>query len=200
MLTCTLRAQHMHVGYASIFCWEHIFCLIRSSNDRKMYLPPPYAPPCIFSFFQYILVQRPLCTPPALEIQRKGKTRPLSPQLSCSLHVCTIALLPSAHASPCNAGPHRPRTALGTSFRPSPAQHAATRAAQPMHATMPSMHHAIHAPCNPCMTFNQIQHISTAHIAILWSNHGRFRHGYQFGAEFPNVSDWPRDSSPPLAA
>ena len=37
MLTCTLRAQHMHVGYASIFCWEHIFCLIRSSNDRKMY-------------------------------------------------------------------------------------------------------------------------------------------------------------------
>ena len=31
-----LHAQHMHVGYASIFCWEHIFCLIRSSNDRKM--------------------------------------------------------------------------------------------------------------------------------------------------------------------
>ena len=29
-------------------------------------LPTPYAPPCIFSFFQYILVQRPLCTPPAL--------------------------------------------------------------------------------------------------------------------------------------
>ena len=188
MLTCTLRAQHMHVGYASIFCWEHIFCLIRSSNDRKMYLPTPYAPPCIFSFFQYILVQRPLCTPPALEIQRKGKTRPLSPQLFCSLHVCTIALLPSAlqvHATL----PTPAANCAGTSFRPSPAQHAATRAAQP-----------IHAPCNPCMTFNQIQHISTAHIAILLSNHGRFRHGYQFGAEFPNVSDWPRDSSPPLAA
>ena len=196
----------MHVGYASIFCWEHIFCLIRSSNDRKMYLPTPYAPPCIFSFFQYILVQRPLCTPPALEIQRKGKTRPLSPQLSCSLHVCTIALLPSAlqvhatlptPAANCAGDLHRRNTQQHALHNP--CMHHAIHA--PCHpCTMPCMHHAIHAPCNPCMTFNQIQHISTAHIAILLSNHGRFRHGYQFGAEFPNVSDWPRDSSPPLAA
>ena len=36
------------------------------SNGTAELLPTPYAPPCIFSFFQYILVQRPLCTPPAL--------------------------------------------------------------------------------------------------------------------------------------
>ena len=34
--TCTTHACRLR--YASIFCWEHIFCLIRSSNDRKMYM------------------------------------------------------------------------------------------------------------------------------------------------------------------
>ena len=49
-----------------LYCLDSLMCWNTGFYKKVYVLLLVYTLPCIFSFFQYILVQRTLCTPPAL--------------------------------------------------------------------------------------------------------------------------------------
>ena len=70
---------HLATIHPSIIINHRVLCnrlhiALANTNSLPDHLLTSYAPQCIYIPIVSILVQRPLCTPPALEFQRMGKT------------------------------------------------------------------------------------------------------------------------------